>query len=158
METNMKRNVMAVNISWNPYHWQKPYTDPRAGHSYARNHPGHESLNFHFGKGGIDSETHVYGFCQWRHYPRQFSDGGYVIFYTRNLDTNEPQIVGLYGNVETLQPPQSFPHEKFENGTLTCNMKAEKALSLLLPSPLDARKYTSRRMVGQVGFTYYDED
>lgn len=154
----MKRPVIAVNISWNPHHWQKPYTDPRAGHSYARKHPGHESVNFHFNKSGIDNKTHVYGYSQWQHYPKQFSDGGYVIFYTRNLDSNESQIVGVYGDVEILNPPQQFHYEKFENDTLQCNMKAAKALSLRLPLPLDAKKYSTGRMVGQVGFTYYDED
>ena len=53
---------MAVNISWNSHHWQRPYTDPRAGHSYARKYPGHESVNFHFNKPGIDTETDIYGF------------------------------------------------------------------------------------------------
>ena len=110
----MKRRVIAVNISWNPHYWQKPYSDPRAGHSYARKHPGHESVNFHFNKSGIDSKTHVYGFSQWRYYPKQFSDGGYVVFYTRNLDTNESQIVGVYGGVKILNPPQQFHYEKFE--------------------------------------------
>lgn len=154
----MKRPVIAVNISWNPHHWQKPYTDPRAGHSYARKHPGHESVNFHFNKSSIDNKTHVYGYSQWQHYPKQFSNGGYVVFYTRNLDSNDSQIVGVYGDVEILNPPQQFHYAKFENNTLQCNMKAAKALSLLLPLPLDAQKYSTGRMVGQVGFTYYDED
>lgn len=154
----MKRSVVAVNISWNPYHWQKPYTDPRAGHSYARKHPGHESVNFHFSKNGIDNETHVYGYAQWQYHPKQFINGGYVVFYTRNLDSSEPQIVGIYGDVKILNPSQQFHYEKFENDTLQCNMKAAKAVSLLLPLPLDARKYSKGRMVGQVGFTYYDEE
>lgn len=153
----MKRSVMAVNISWNPHHWQRPYTDPRAGHSYARKYPGHESVNFHFNKPGIDTETNVYGFSQWQHYPKDFSNSGYVFFYTKNLDTNESQIVGVYGDVEILNPQQQFHYDKFENDTLQCNMKAARALSLLLPLPLDAKKYSSGRMVGQIGFTYYDE-
>lgn len=153
----MKRSVMAVNISWNPHHWQRPYTDPRAGHSYARKYPGHESVNFHFNKPGIDTETYVYGFSQWRHYPKDFSNGGYVLFYTKNLDTNESQIVGVYGDVEILNPPHQFHYDKFENNTLQCNMRAAKELSLLLPLPLDAKKYSSGRMVGQIGFTYYAE-
>jgi len=154
----MKRQVIAVNISWNPHHWQKPYIDPRAGHSYARKYPGHESVNFHFNKKGIDSKTHVYGFSKWEYYPKQFSNGGYVVFYTRNLDSNESQIVGLYGDVEILNPAQQFHYAKFENDTLHCNLKAAKTLSLLLPLPLDAKKYSPGRMVGQIGFTYYDED
>lgn len=153
----MKRSVMAVNISWNPHHWQRPYTDPRAGHSYARKYPGHESVNFHFNKPGIDTETTVYGFSQWQHYPKNFSNCGYVLFYTKNLDTNEAQIVGIYGDVVILNPQQEFHYHGFENNTLQCNMKAAKALSLLLPQPLDAKKYSSGRMVGQIGFTYYDQ-
>ncbi|MDW7760406.1 MAG: HNH endonuclease [Acidobacteriota bacterium] len=153
----MKRSVMAVNISWNPYNWQKPYTDPRAGHSYARKFPGHESVNFHFNKPGIDTETEVYGYSQWQYYPKNFLNGGYVLFFTKNLDTNQPQIVGLYGDVTILNPQQQFHYDKFENNKLMCNMKAAKALSLQLPLPLDANNYSSGRMVGQIGFTYYDE-
>ena len=108
----MTQPVIAVNISWNPYHWQKPYTDRRAGHSYARKHPGHESVNFHFNKSGIDDNTHVYGYSQWQHCPKQFSDGGYVVFYTRNLDSNESQIVGVYGDVKILHPPEQFHYQK----------------------------------------------
>jgi hypothetical protein len=154
----MRRSVITVNISWNPYHWQKPYIDPRAGHSYTRKFPGHESVNFHFAKKGIDNETYVYGYSQWQHYPKDFSNGGYVLFYTKNLDTSESQIVGVYGDVEILNPSQKFHYEKFENNTLHCNMKASKALSLLFPLPLDAKKYSSGRMIGQIGFTYFTEN
>ena len=157
-EEIIKRSVIVVNISWNPYHWQKPYTDPRAGHSYARKYPGHESVNFHFNKIGIDNENYVYGYSQWQHYPKEFLNGGYVLFYTKNLETNKSQIVGVYGDVEILNPPQKFHYDKFENNILQCNMKATKALSMLLPLPLDAKKYSSGRMVGQIGFTYYDEN
>ncbi|MFZ3090822.1 MAG: HNH endonuclease [Nitrospirota bacterium] len=154
----MKHSVIAVNITWNRYRWQKAYTDPRAGHSYARKHPGHESLNFYFNKKGIDTKTHIYGFSQWRYYPKDFSDGGYVVFYTRNLDSSETQIVGIYGDVEILNPARRSHYRGFENNSLLCNMKASRDLSLLLPLPLDAKKYARGRMVGQVGFTYYDED
>ena len=140
----MKQSVLVVNISWNPYHWQRPYTDLRAGHSYARKHPGHESVNFRFDKPGIDTETAVYGFSQWRYYPKDFSNGGYVLFYTKNLDENRAQIVGIYGDVQILNPQQQFPYAEFENGKLQCNMKAAKALSLLLPQPLEAKKYSFR--------------
>lgn len=153
----MKRSVIAVNITWNRYRWQKAYTDPRAGHSYARTHPGHESLNFYFNKSGIDTKIHIYGYSQRRYHPKNFANGGYVVFYTRNLDANESQIVGIYGDVEILNPTQSFRYRGFENNTLLYNMKAARNLSLLLPLPLDAKKYSKGRMVGQIGFSYYDE-
>lgn len=152
----MKRPVIAVNISWNDSGWKEPYTNEHAGHSYVREHPGHESLNFKFDKPGIDTKTHVYGFSQWKNYPKEFSCGGYVLFYSKN-PKNVAQIVGIYGGVELINPIISFDHEGFENGKLLCNLKAEKELSLELPEPLDAKRYNSGRMVGRIGFTYYDE-
>lgn len=153
----MKRSVIAVNITWNRYRWQKAYVDPRAGHSYARTYPGHESLNFYFDKKGVDTKNHIHGYSQWQNYPTKYIDGGYVIFYTRNLDSNENQIVGIYGDTKLLKPPQRSPRKGFENNTLLYNMKASRNLSLLLPLPLDAKKYSKGRMVGQIGFSYYDE-
>lgn len=153
----MKRSVIAVNITWNRYRWQEAYIDPRAGHSYARTYPGHESLNFYFNKSSIDTKAYIHGYSQWKNYPIKYSDGGYVIFYTRNLDNNESQIIGLYGDVKILNPAHSSPCRGFENNTLLYNMKASRNLSLLLPLPLDAKKYSSGRMVGQIGFSYYDE-
>lgn len=154
----MINSVLCANISWNPFNWQKPYKDPRAGHEYARKHHGHESLNFDFNKTGIDTETHVYGFSQWKYHPKHFSNGGYVVFYSRNLDNNKPLIVGIYGEVELLFPHKKFQHKQFENGVIEFNMLAVKPVSLLLPVPLDCRNYKKGRMVGQIGFTYYDED
>ena len=151
-------SVMAVNVSWNPDNWQQPHVDRRAGHSYVREHPGHESVNFDFNKSNIDTANHVYGYCQWSKFPTRFSDGGYVVFYTRDFNTNATYIVGIYGDVELLKPPRPFHHDKFENRTLQCNMKAAKSLSLLLPLRLDATKYSRGRMVGQIGFKYYGEE
>lgn len=153
----MSRSVIAVNITWNRYRWQKAYVDPRAGHSYARTYPGHESLNFSFDKKGVDTKSHIHGYSQWKYYPTSYQDGGYVIFYTRNLDSNENQIVGIYGDTKLLKPPQSSPRKGFENNELLYNLKASRNLSLLLPLPLDAMKYSRGRMVGQIGFSYYDE-
>ena len=153
----MKRSVIAANITWNRYRWQKAYVDPRAGHSYARTYPGHEALNFYFDKRGVDTKSHIHGYSQWKHYPTKYIDGGYVIFYTRNLDSNENQIVGIYGDTKILNPPQSSPRKGFENNELLYNLKASRKLSLMLPLPLDANKYSKGRMVGQIGFSYYDE-
>jgi putative restriction endonuclease len=153
----MKRSVIAVNITWNRYRWQKAYVDARAGHSYARTYPGHESLNFYFNKKGVDTKSYIHGYSQWKNYPTKYIDGGYVIFFTRNLDSNENQIVGIYGDVKLLKPPHSSPRRGFENNTLLYNLKASRNLSLLLPLPLDAKKYSKGRMVGQIGFSYYDE-
>lgn len=153
----MTRTVIAVNITWNRYRWQKAYVDPRAGHAYARTYPGHESLNFSFDKKGVDTKSHIHGYSQWKYYPTKYKDGGYVIFYTRNLDSNENQIVGIYGDTKLLRPRQSAPRKGFENNELLYNLMASRNLSLLLPLPLDAKKYSKGRMVGQIGFSYYDE-
>ena len=153
----MAKSVIAVNITWNRYRWQKAYIDPRAGHSYARTYPGHESLNFSFNKKGIDTQRHIHGYSQWKYYPTKYKDGGYVVFYTRNLDSNENQIVGIYGDTKILNPPCISPRKGFENNELLTNLKASRNLSLLLPLPLDSKKYIEGRMVGQIGFSYYDE-
>ncbi len=152
----MNKSVLAVNISWNPYQWRRPYTNPHAGHSYVHDHPGHESLNFKFDK-KIDTNGFIHGYVQWQYVPKKFVKGGMVLFYTKNIETRESHIVGVYGDVEILDPVISVRHEKFENNSLIINLKAKKSLSLLFPLPLDSKNYIKGRMVGQVGFTYYDE-
>jgi hypothetical protein len=151
------QNIIAVNISWNPYQWRKIYIDPRAGHSYARKYPGHESLNFKFDK-KIDLNGYVYGFVQWRFPPKSFIANGTIIFYTKNLDENKTEIVGIYGRAALVDPIRSIHYSGFQNDTLNCNIKAIEKYSFLFPIPLSAKKYIKGRMVGQIGFTYYDNN
>ena len=152
-------DILLINITWNPFGWKNnTYINPKAGHGYAKRNVGGESLNFNFNKRAVDTDTSVFGYSQWTNSPNKFSNGGLIIFYTRNTDENKGQIVGIYGNAEILHFISEF-QVPFQNETYYATLKAEKDLSLLFPIPLDANDFknkSSDRMVGQIGFTYKD--
>lgn len=146
----MTTNIIIANITWNPYGWRNLYTNPKAGHKYAQTHPGHESLNFKFDKKDIDTSDKIYGFVQWTYPPKEFTDGGIILFYSKNLQNNEHQIVGVYGSASVMTPVQKkWPG--FENNRLNLNIVALKSHSLLFPIPLKASKYF-KDMRSQVGY------
>lgn len=156
----MKRqqtNVLLANITWNPFGWKNnSYTNPKAGHGYARNNIAGESLNFKFNKPGIDNSQDVFGYFQWTNSPNWFLNSGLVFFYTRNTDEGKGQIVGVYGNAEIQH---DYEYHNFADSKYISNIKADKDLSLLFPIPLDANLFkekSSDRIVGQIGFTYKD--
>lgn len=152
-------DVLLANITWNPTGWRNTYINPRAGHGYARQNAGHESLNFKFDKRGIDGEKFIHGFVQWTNPPANFENGGLIIFYTRDTDTNKGKIVGVYGKAQIVDPQQHFTVNGFQNNSYSINIKAERQYSILFPVPLSADNYKARssdRMVPQVGFTYKD--
>lgn len=136
-----EKSVIVANITWNPYGWRNLYTNPKAGHKYAKTHPGHESLNFKFDKQGIDTTDKIHGFIQWTNPPKKFTDGGIILFYSKNLHNNEHEIVGVYGNATILKQPLKKKWPGFENNKLNLNIDALKSHSLLFPIPLKARKY-----------------
>lgn len=152
-------NILIANITWNPTGWRNAYINPRAGHGYARQYPGHESLNFKFDKQNIDTEKFVHGYIQWTNPPTNFQNGGLIIFYTRNTDDHKGQIVGVYGKAQIIDPQKHFPFNGFQNNRYSINLRAEKQFSILFPVPLSADNYkanSSTRIVPQVGFTYKD--
>jgi len=152
-------DILIANITWNPYGWKdNSYINPKAGHKYAKEHPGHESLNFKFDKKGLDSTQYVHGFVQWTNAPTNFNNGGIIIFYSKNTENNKGQIVGIFGNVEILKPPKQIAWKGFENNLLASNLKAEKDLSILFSIPLDSKDYFTGRAVPQVGYTYSSTD
>lgn len=154
---NMSDNnrVIIANITWNNSGWRNIYINPKAGHEYARRHPGHESLNFEFNKKGLDDEQNVYGFIQWTAAPKKLSNNAVIIFYSKNLDTYQGEIVGIYGNARILDKEKRTKWNGFENNELISNIVGEKELSLLFPLPLNSSKYSdSKRLVPQVGYTY----
>lgn len=151
-------NVLLANITWNPTGWRNTYQNPKAGHKYAKEYVGHESLNFKFDKKGLDKGDSIYGFVQWTNAPVNFENGGVIIFYSKNLDKNKGEIVGIYGNVEILENPKIIPYQGFKENELTCNIKANKNLSMLFPIALDSKNYSIQRSVPQVGFTYKDNE
>lgn len=148
-----------ANITWNSSGWKSPYINPKAGHSYARMFPRHESLNFKFDKKNLDSKDKVYGFVQWTFAPTRLEKNAVVFFYTKNLLNSTNQIVGIYGMAEIIDPPRQTSWLEFENNELISNLIADKSLSLLFPVPLDANEYSGgKRLVPQVGFTYINPD
>ena len=155
----MTEKFLIANITWNPTGWRNTYINPKAGHKYAKEHPGHESLNFKFDKKGIDTASEIYGFIQWTAKPRQFKNGGPIIFYTTNTDEHKGQIVGIYSQVEILEKRIKINWKGFQDDTLDLNIKAEKDLSILFPIPLDANNYKDNensKLTGQVGYSYYE--
>ena len=155
----MENSFIIANITWNPTGWRSTYINPKAGHRYAREYPGHESLNFRFDKKGIDTDRNVFGYVQWRPKPKQFKKDGTIIFFSKNTDTNQGLIVGIYSNVEIFEKTISKKWKGFENDKIELNIKADKSYSMLFPIPLEANKYKngkkSKRLVGQVGYSYY---
>ena len=151
---------MIVNITWNPFGWKNNnYINPKAGHKYAQENVGSESLNFNFNKKTVDTDKFVNGFVQWTNAPVNFEKGGLVIFYTRNTDENKGQIVGVYGKAETFSEARKLK-VPFQKNVYWTNIKAERDFSILFPLPLDDNNYkkkSSDRMVGRIGFTYKDE-
>lgn len=158
MNTRSSR-VIVANITWNDSGWRNTYINPRAGHRFVRTSPGHESLNFNFEKREPDTATTVYGFIQWTHPPIRLSDHAIVIFYSRNLDTEKGELVGVYGDATILKEVQTTYYPGFENDEFLSNIRAEKSLSMLFPVRLNADHYTDgKRLVPQVGYAYKDDD
>jgi len=154
-----KTRVLLANITWNPSRWRSVCTaDPRAGHSYTKKYPGHESLNFNFDKRGIDKDGLIHGYVHLNKRPAKFCDsGGIIIFYTTNLDKRtggRGEIVGIYGNAQIIDPPIWYTFDGFQKNTGIANIRAEEDYSMLFPRPLDAKKYGVR--VGQSIF--YNKD
>lgn len=155
------KSIVIANLSWNNKEWKEAVRNPKAKHSYAINHPGHESLNFDFNK-KIDINGLVHGYVETSGKQfKQYENGGIFIFYSNNTDDNIGQIIGIYGNVETLNQKITMTHNGFENNTLWSNIRAEKSLSILFPIYLESEKYKKyngdKRLVGQIGFSYYDD-
>ncbi|MEZ5497355.1 MAG: HNH endonuclease [Gammaproteobacteria bacterium] len=157
----MNKTVIIANLSYNPTGWRELYLNPKASHSYAAEFPGHESLNFNFDKKNVDTPKDIYGYVQWTAAPKNFIDGGIVLFYSRNTDTGQGEIVGVYCNVKVLTEKKTVSWNGFENNETRFNLMADKNLSMLFPIPLDAAKYKEsqgKRLVGQIGYSYYNID
>lgn len=152
-------NILLVNITWNPNGWRdNTYVNPKAGHSYARKNPGHESLNFKFDKKGIDTNKYIYGYSERQNSPKTFEQGGLIIFNSLNTELRFGQIVGVYGKAEIIEET-SFKVKGFKYNKYTPNLRAEKQFSILFPIPLTAGNYkqhSSEVLVGRPGFAYKD--
>ena len=103
-----KKERFAIGgLSYNKHHWQLPYPELRSGHRYileGGGRAGHDSLNFDFNK-QVDDDKYVFGYFPFTKgkYPARFSQKNDVVFmWTRNLDTNKGEIVGVYGLTTTI--------------------------------------------------------
>lgn len=153
------KSIIIANITWNPDGWRNIYVNRQAGHRYVREAPGHESLNFKFDK-PIDKNGKIHGYVQWTYPPKDFTSGGIVAFYSRNLKTGNGEIVGIYGDAEILRDPISTRYLGFEKNTLLANIVAKECFSMLFPIPLNEKKYKkmldTKRLVPQVGFRWIE--
>lgn len=144
---------LLANITWNQRGWRDIEINPMAGHRYAKDKPGHECLNFKFDKNGIDTQSKIFGYVQWKNPPvKEFS---YVVFSSKNPDSGDTYIVGLYGHAATVEG-RTFHDERFKEGEYSPNLCADKDFSLLFSKYL-LRKDTyldGKERVGQIGYTY----
>ena len=148
--------VIIANITWNPDGWRNIYINPKAGHRYARESPGHESLNFLFNKMN-DINGRIHGYVQWTNPPKKFEEGGIIVFYSHNSKTGNGEIVGIYGNARIIKPPIKIDYKGFENNQLVQNIEADEKYSMLFPIPLSDEVVKKAlnlksRLVPQVGF------
>jgi len=150
--------ALLANITWNNRGWTFPEIHSQAGHGYARNNPGHECLNFVFNKPDIDNDTWVYGHFQRSGDPQFFEKDGLVIFYSRDFYAQVGKIVGIYGGAEVIGDRKFLGYAEFEGGRLIANVRADPKLSLRFPVYLNSAKYFRGRVVGQVGFRYFEDD
>jgi len=163
MKDIIMENIMLVNIAWNPHKWREPYSDPKSGHSYVREHSSHESLNFKFNKSGIDDKKYIHGFAKlWSPAPKRFNENGLIIFWTKNTETKERLIVGMYGKANLLEVNKEYYYKDFENGRCSANIQAEKDFSMLFPVYLNDKKYEKYKnkknsLMCQTCFTYKDD-
>ena len=157
-----KSRFIIAGITWNPYGWRKIYHNTKAGAKPVQIYPGNESLNFDFNKKGLDGEQYVFGYSKWTKYPQKFEEPGIIFFFTKNLDENKNQIVGVYGNASVVRPPKPTKWNGFENDFLHSTLKAEKEKSILFPEYLDADRYKDysgwERLVGQFGMRYISQE
>jgi hypothetical protein len=151
------KSTIIVNITWNPSGWREIYINPKAGHRYAKEHPGHETLNFKFDKKKLDTEKRIYGYVQWTHPPKDFTNSGIVLFYSKNLELNKSQIVGIYCDTKIYPTAIKTNYKGLKNDELLSNLEASKNISMLFPIFLNANNYSDKRLVPQIGFTYKDK-
>jgi len=157
MSSDNTRFIIA-NITWNDQGWRNIYINQKAGHRYVKEFPGHESLNFDFNKKDLDDDKNIFGYVQWIGNPKRFEDGGVVFFYSKNLKSGKGEIVGVYCNVRILKPSKKVSWKGFQNDELVSNLMADKSTSSLFPIPLESKRYSQERLVGQAGFKYIESD
>lgn len=154
----MKNPAMMVNITWNKEKWRGININDKAGHELVRNAAGHESLNFDFNKKGIDGETWVYGYFQTHKKPVNFEDGGLIFFYSKDIDTGENFLVGVYGYAEVLDKKTYPNYDLYGRNEYWTNIRGKRKVSLIFSRYLSLNKIPIKKRMGRVGYVYLDND
>jgi 5-methylcytosine-specific restriction protein B len=148
---------IVVNITWQENYWTgEPSQEDiqGAGHRWvSAGNIGHEFLNFNLERNVQDG--YKIGYFQATRQPTRFSNGiGNIFFYSKGF------IVGVYGRAEIgdfemADTPDGAP--------ATGNLRAPvdqvcrfKDIRLLKVDP--GRHLGGKKRVGQIGFTYVDDD
>lgn len=152
----MPQHIM-VSIGWQENYWSDlatPTDMQQTGHRYiSAGNVGHEFLNFDLARNIKDG--YKIGFFQAAHSPTRFSNGaGYIFFFANNY------IVGVYGRAEI----GAFEMSESPSGVpATANIRAPldqvcrfKDIRLLKVNP--DRHLGGKKRVGQIGFTYINDD
>ena len=134
------RFVMA-GLAWNKNQWQAIDTESPTGYGYAKENPGHESLNFVFDKRDIDDDAHVCGYMPGaRMRMPGFESPGFIFFHSTDYRRKARKIVGIYGNATRIEEFGNDGVDGFD-GELILNVKAEQRYSMLFPEHLDMGNY-----------------
>lgn len=151
----MPRHIV-VNITWQENYWTaEPSKEDmkQATHRWvSAGNVGLEFLNFDLERNVKDG--YKLGFFQATRQPTRFSNGvGNVFFYSRGY------IVGVYGRAEI----GDFEMSEAPDATARANVRAPvdqvcrfKDIRLLYVDP--DRHLGGKKRVGQIGFTYIDDD
>ena len=145
-------NYLFANITWNRYNWEKIDQNKNAGAQYAREHPGHECLNFDFNENKIDDEKYVYGYFEpGGKNPVKLDNTNILLFVSKNLENSKSYIVGIYYLTEYFKSHIIKKHEGFDEKEYNINLKADKRYSLRFPIPLEIYNYRTKK-----GFRYFE--
>lgn len=151
----MAQHIVA-NITWQDNYWtEEPSQEDiqAAGHRWVRaGNVGQEYLNFSLEQNIQDGFK--FGYFQATRQPTHFSNGaGCVFFYSKSY------IVGVYGQAEL----GSFEIQDPNLGACRANVRAPVdqvcRFRDLKALPVDPERHLGgKQRVGQVGFTYIDDD
>ena len=148
---------IVVNITWQENYWTgepSPEDMQRAGHRYARSNIGHEYLNFNLERDVKDG--YKIGYFQATRQPTRFSSGrGNIFFYSGGY------VVGIYGQAEVgsferLDPP---PNDSDTPGNIRAPIEKVCRFKDIRLLKLDPNRHLGgKKKVGQIGFTYIDDN
>lgn len=148
---------VVVNITWQENYWTGVPSEAdvkQAGHQYvSAGNVGHEYLNFDLERNVRDG--YKLGFFQATRQPTRFSNKvGNVFFYSKGY------IVGVYGGAELgdFETPES-PSGASGRANVRALVDQVWRFQDIKLLPVDhARHLGGKKRVGQIGFTYIDDD